>query len=60
MLTVKNPRARSEAGRDPEDRADHPDDLQAAFDGNRWAPADPVELLDREGAEFLLVPVASG
>ncbi|MBW3657627.1 MAG: hypothetical protein KY457_03250 [Actinobacteria bacterium] len=59
VLTVKNPRARGEAGLDDDDRADYPDDLQAAFDGNRWAPADPIELLDHVGAEFLLVPVGS-
>jgi hypothetical protein len=57
VLNVKNPRARGEAGLDPEDRAAYPDELQRAFDGNRWAPADPIALLDEEGAEFLLVPV---
>lgn len=57
VLNVKNPRVQSDAGLDPEDRVDYPDELQASFDGNRWAPADPVALLDHVGAEFLLVPV---
>ena len=60
VLNVKNPRATGEAGLDPEDRADYPDELQEVFDGNRWAPADPTALLDHVGAEFLLVPVGDG
>ena len=55
VLNVKNPRAAGDAGLDDEDRADLPDHLQEAFDGNRWAPADPVELLDHVGVEFVLV-----
>ena len=55
VLNVKNPRAAGEAGLDDEDRAELPDHLQDVFDGNRWAPADPVELLDHVGVEFVLV-----
>lgn len=55
VLNVKNPRAAGDAGLDEEDRAELPDHLQEAFDGNRWAPADPVELLDHVGVEFVLV-----
>lgn len=55
-MNVKNPRARGDAGLDEEDRAEYPQALQRIFDGNRWAAADPVELLDHVGAEFVLVP----
>jgi hypothetical protein len=56
-LNVKNPRAASDAGLEPEERPVLPDELQQAFDGNRWAPADPPALLDHVGVEFVLVPV---
>lgn len=56
VLNVKNPRAAGAAGLDDEDRAELPEHLQEVFDGNRWAPADPVELLDHVGVEFVLVP----
>ena len=56
VLNVKNPRAAGDAGLDDEDRAELPDHLREVFDGNRWAPADPVELLDHVGVEFVLVP----
>lgn len=55
VINVKNPRVRSDAGLDEEERADLPEDLQARFDGNRWAPADPIEFLDHVGVEFVLV-----
>lgn len=55
-LSVKNPRAGGDAGLDEEERASLPDELQEVFDGNRWAPADPVDLLDHEGVEFVLTP----
>ena len=55
VMTVKNPRVRSDAGLDEEERAELPDDLQARFDGNRWAPVDPIEFLDHVGVEFVLV-----
>jgi hypothetical protein len=57
-INAKNPRAGGDTGLDAEERARYPDDLQAAFDGNRWAGVDPIELLDHEGAEFLLIPAA--
>ena len=56
VLNVKNPRATSDAGLDPEDRPELPDDLQQQFDGNRWLAADPPRLLDHVGVEFVLVP----
>ena len=55
-INVKNPRAGGDTGLTTDERARYPDELQAAFDGNRWAGADPVALLDHEGAEFLLIP----
>jgi hypothetical protein len=55
-INVKNPRAGGDAGLEDEERARYPDELQAVFDGNRWSGADPIELLDHEGAEFLLIP----
>lgn len=61
VVSVKNPRASTDdgVGLDRDERADLPDDLQAVFDGNRWAPADPPALLDHEGTEFLLIGVDS-
>ena len=56
VLNVKNPRAGGDTGLEPDERVDYPEELQAAFDGNRWAGVDPVELLDHDGVEFLLIP----
>lgn len=58
VINVKNPRAGGDTGLDGAERAQYPDELQAAFDGNRWIGSDPVELLDHDGAEFLLIPAA--
>lgn len=58
-INVKNPQARGDAGLAEEERAEYPEDLQAVFDGNRWSEADPIELLDHVGAEFVLVPAST-
>lgn len=57
VFSVKNPRASAppQAGLPPEQRADYPIPLQEEFDGRRWLPADPIELIDHEGAEILLI-----
>jgi hypothetical protein len=66
VLTVKNPARRA----DPEARADDagawsaahhdaevtlPPDLMARFRGRRYAEADPPDLLDHAGIEFILI-----
>ena len=56
LVNIKNPRAKGDAGLEPGERADYPEELQAVFDGNRWTGLDPVELFDHVGAEFLLIP----
>jgi hypothetical protein len=58
LVNVKNPRAGGDTGLERDERAAYPEHLQAVFDGNRWAGADPVELLDHDGAEFLLIPAS--
>lgn len=55
-ITVKNPRAGGDAGLDEEERPELPDELQERFDGNRWAPCDPIDFLDHENVEFVLTP----
>ncbi|GAB1582770.1 hypothetical protein [Phyllobacterium phragmitis] len=56
VLSVKNPEKGSpaNAGLRKQDQADYPDKLQKEFRGRRFDRED-VELLDFEGAEFLLV-----
>ncbi|WP_159590906.1 hypothetical protein [Chelativorans xinjiangense] len=56
VLSVKNPEKGSPAyaGLREQDQADYPDKLQEEFRGRRFGRED-VELLDYEGAEFLLV-----
>lgn len=56
VLSVKNPEKGSPraAGLSREDKADYPKRLQEEFRGRRFAGED-VRLLDRAGAEFILV-----
>ena len=60
IITVRNPRVppppgmRIGTGRSPE----FPDDLQAAFDDRRFAPVDPPDFLDYEGADLVLIGAA--
>lgn len=60
ILTVKNPERPSprQAGLSPEQKASYPKELQEKFRGRRFIPADPPALLDREGAELVLVAAA--
>ncbi|MDP8971440.1 MAG: hypothetical protein M3N52_13265 [Actinomycetota bacterium] len=57
VLNVKDPRvgAPPRAGLPPEQQADFPPRLQERFGDRRWIAADPVDLLDHEGAEILLI-----
>lgn len=57
---VKNPEAPAPraAGRGRERKADYPKSLREAFRGRRFAEVDPPQLLDYEGAEFLLIGAA--
>jgi hypothetical protein len=57
VLSVKNPEAGSppRAGLPEERQVAYPPRLQERFAGRRWIGAEPVELLDHEGAEILLV-----
>lgn len=57
ILSVKNPDkpSPSYAGLQSGQKADYPKRLQERFEGRRFIPADPPDLLDHEGAELLLV-----
>lgn len=57
VLMVKNPEAGSppRAGLPEGKQAEFPQELRRRFDGRRWIAADPVEFLDHEGAEFVLI-----
>ena len=57
VVSVKNPEAPSPpgAGLPPDRAADYPKSLQALFQGRRFLPADPPELLDYPGAQLLFV-----
>lgn len=64
-LAILNPffEAREEAGLSPQVRIpEYPPDLLNLFGDRRFHPADPVRLLDYEGAEILIArrPVAHG
>jgi len=57
VLSVKNPlqgRPDSPSDRGTED-VHYPPDLQSVFRNRRFSEADPIRLLDYEGAQFLLV-----
>lgn len=55
-ISIKNPEAGSPpgAGRQEEEKADYPRELQKQFQGRRFAYGD-LRLLDYEGAEFILI-----
>jgi hypothetical protein len=57
IVSVKNPQAPSppEAGLPPQKAARYPKRLEQLFDGRRFAPADPPELLDYPGAQLLFI-----
>ena len=57
ILSVKNPEAGqpAQAGLAERKKADFPDELLERFDGRRWTAADPIDFLDHEGAELLLI-----
>lgn len=60
VVAVKNPETSSppRAGLSPPRKAEYPDHLHDRFAGRRWASADPPELLDEPGAEFVLISAA--
>jgi hypothetical protein len=57
VVAVKNPQASSPpgAGLSPRRTADYPTDLAERFSGRRFAPLDPPDFLDHEGAELVLI-----
>lgn len=57
VISVKNPEAGSPraAGLSEEKKAEYPKYLREKFRGRKFAEADPLAFLDKEGAEFLLV-----
>jgi hypothetical protein len=57
IIVVKNPQAPSpaEATLVPEQTPELPEPLKEHFGGRRFIPADPPELLDVEGFEFVLI-----
>ncbi|MDA8166023.1 MAG: hypothetical protein M0017_13445 [Desulfobacteraceae bacterium] len=59
-ISVKNPEAPSPrgVGLRPSERAELPKSLMEVFRGRRFAEADPPELLDREGADLVLIAAA--
>lgn len=57
VVTVKNPQARSPYGQGLPSRqeADFPEGLRQQFDSYRFVPVDPVDFLDYEGAELVII-----
>jgi hypothetical protein len=57
VITVKNPQTPTPpgAGLSEKQVADYPRRLQEVFRGRKFAECDPPELLDREGAQFVLI-----
>jgi hypothetical protein len=57
IVSVKNPEAPSppEAGLPPDEAAHYPPQLMQRFEGRRFVPVDPPELLDYPGAQLLLI-----
>jgi hypothetical protein len=57
IIAVKNPHSGDPpaAGLDPDREARFPKKLQETFAGRRFAPIDPPDFLDYEGAELLLI-----
>lgn len=57
ILSVRNPEAPAPAtaGWEPKQAAEFPPRLQSRFEGKRFAPVDPPDYLDHNGAELLLI-----
>jgi len=57
IISIKNPQKGSpaSAGLSEEQKAEYPKGLQEVFRDRRFADADPTDLLDYPGTEFLLV-----
>lgn len=60
IISIKNPEKPSpaQAGLQADRKADYPKRLMEVFRDRQFAEADPPDLLDYEGAEFVLVPAA--
>lgn len=60
IISIANPEKRGPQapGLSEEQAADYPKRLQEVFRGRKFADADPPDLLDRQGAEFLLIAAA--
>jgi hypothetical protein len=61
IISIKNPEAPSPGGvgLQPSQKADFPKYLQDRFKGRRFSEVNPPELLDREGAEFVMIAAAA-
>lgn len=57
IIAVRNPESPAPpgAGLRPERRADYPQEVLERFRGRRFIPVDTPQLLDHEGAEFVLI-----
>jgi hypothetical protein len=57
IVGVKNPNspAPRNAGLDPEHTAHFPKRLQERFDGRKFVPPEPIDFLNHEGAELILI-----
>ncbi|MFW5955290.1 MAG: hypothetical protein ACOCSK_00940 [Rhodothermales bacterium] len=55
VLAVKNPDISPELGLSETRRAEYPKELAERFRGRRWIAADPIDFLDYEGTELVLI-----
>lgn len=57
ILTIKNPKkgGTRRVGLSAEEEAKYPENLQKAFHGEDFVPAEPPEFLDYEGTQFVLI-----
>ena len=60
IISVKNPEqgGPQALGLSEDTKVDYPQDLRDVFDGRKFASADPPDLLNYDGAEFILIPAA--
>lgn len=60
IISVKNPEAPSpaRAGLSAEQKVEFPGTLQERFHGRKFLPVDPLDFLNYEGAELMLIGVA--
>jgi hypothetical protein len=60
ILTIRNPEAGAvrAAGLQPAKKAKYPKHLRELFKGREFIDADPLDFLDNEGTEFLLIPAS--